>query len=307
MSQARADGVSLPAGRTAVVTTPASAANLGPGFDTFGLALDWADTCAATVTDEPSQALVTGEAADRMPTDGRHLVIRSIQHGLASLDAPAPGLELRAHNTIPHSRGLGSSSAAIVSGLALAWGLARPDSEPDLEWMVNLATELEGHPDNVAAAIHGGFVIAYVEGAGVRVVRADIRPEITAVVYVPDDAVSTHAVRQLLPGSVPHADAAANSARSALLVHALTARPDLLLDATRDWLHTDYRRAEMPASYELLRDLRHAGHAAVISGAGPTVLVLGTAATSAALPDPAGFVRRPIRIGAGVRLNPGSA
>lgn len=295
--------MTLPLGRRVVVTASATSANLGPGFDAFGLALDWADTCSAVVVDGPAQAEVTGQSADRMPIDGRHLVIRTAVQGLASLGLDAPGLELRAHNTIPHSRGLGSSSAAIVSGLGIAWGLAHPDRDPDLSWMTNLASEIEGHPDNVAAAVHGGFTIAYAEGACVRVVGVEARPEVGTVAYVPDNPVATSAVRQLLPATVPHADAAANAGRAALLVLAITRRPELLHDATQDWLHTDYRRSAMPGSYELLGRLRADGHAAVVSGAGPTVLVLGTGAQLDTLPNAVpGFARRSVGVGIGVQV-----
>lgn len=303
----------VPLGRTATVAAPATSANLGPGFDAFGLALDWTDSCSVSVAEGASTVTVTGQSAGRMPTDSRHLVIRTVLRGLSALGAalaPATGLRLTAHNTIPHGRGLGSSSAAIVSGLGLAWGLARPGVEPDLGWLVDLATEIEGHPDNVAAAAYGGFVIAYgTAGSAFRlqVVRIEVHPDLAAVAYVPQQPVSTHAARQLLPATVPHRDAAANAGRAALAVLAVTGRPDLLVPATRDWLHTDYRRTAMPESYDLLTRLRADDRAAVISGAGPTVLVLGSADVLAGLPDVPAFVRHPLAVGtAGLRVRPTS-
>ena len=292
-----------------MVSAPATSANLGPGFDAFGLALDWTDSCSVSVAEGASVVSVTGESAMRMPTDARHLVVRTVLRGLAALGtglAPATGLRLSAHNTIPHGRGLGSSSAAIVSGLGLAWGLARPGATPDLDWLLDLATEIEGHPDNVAAAAHGGFVIAYRasrSSARVQVARVEVHPELVAVAYVPRHPVSTHAARQLLPATVPHGDAAANAGRAALAVLAVTGHWELLVPATRDWLHTTYRRTAMPESFDLLTRLRDDGFAAVISGAGPTVLVLGSADHVAALPEMPDFARHPLRTGTeGVRV-----
>ena len=216
---------------------------------------------------------VSGEGAAELPRDESHLIIRSALVGLADLGVTAPGLWLGCRNTIPHGRGLGSSSAAIVAGLVAAAGLAQIRVEPD--WLLGHANAIEGHPDNVAAAIYGGFVLAYQGRTGVRVARGHVDASIGAALFVPETSVATDAARDLLPETVPHVDAAANSGRAALLIHALASEPDLLYDATCDWLHQGYREAAMPRSYELMKSLRGQGFAATISGSGPSVLVLG--------------------------------
>ena len=273
----------LSPGRSVLVEVPATCANLGPGFDCFGLALDWRERVSLAVIERGYQIDVLGEGAAELPRDESHLIIRSALVGLADLGVTAPGLWLGCRNTIPHGRGLGSSSAAIVAGLVAAAGLAQIRVEPD--WLLGHANAIEGHPDNVAAAIYGGFVLAYQGRTGVRVARGHVDASIGAALFIPETSVATDAARDLLPETVPHVDAAANSGRAALLVHALTSEPDLLYDATFDWLHQGYRAAAMPRSYELMKSLRGQGFAATISGAGPSVLVLGRQADLTALQD----------------------
>jgi homoserine kinase len=212
-----------------------------------------------------------------------------------------PGLRLRCHNTIPHGRGLGSSSAAIVAGLLAAAALARPGEETSLRrrWLLQHANEVEGHPDNVAAAIYGGFTVAYSGSSGLDVAVVPVHPDVTAAVYIPDHAVATTAARGLLPPTVPHGDAARNSGRCALLVLALSTEPDRLLDATADWLHQDYREPAMPTSWALMTSLRAQGRPAVISGAGPSVLVLDRRSRIDGLDDAPGFRRVEVGIGPG--------
>jgi homoserine kinase len=274
----------LAAGSAVAVEVPATSANLGPGFDCFGLALDWRERIELVALDSGYVIEVSGEGAAEIPRDESHLIVRSALVGLADLGVRATGLRLSGHNTIPHGRGLGSSSAAVVAGLVAAAGLAGMD--PDRGWLLRHATAIEGHPDNVAAAIYGGFVLAYDGPAGVTVAQGRLQPAVGVAVLVPDFPVATATARGLLPRSVPHAEAAANSGRAALLVHALATEPDLLHDATRDWLHQHYREPAMSRSYELMTSLRAQGLAAVISGAGPAVLVLGRADRLATL---AGF------------------
>jgi homoserine kinase len=256
------------------VRTPASAANLGPGYDTLGLALTMHDRLEAEVLDEGLEVVVRGEGADDLPRDRRHLVVRAMDAAFDALGEKPAGLRLTCDNTIPHARGLGSSSAAIVGGIVLARALVR-DGEARLDdpAAYQLASDLEGHPDNVAAAMFGGFTIAWLDGAVASVQRLDVDARIT--VLVPPEPVSTEAARDLLPDRIPHRDAAANTARAALLVGALTGDPTHLLAATEDFLHQSYRASAMPASYELVQGLRSAGVPAVISGAGPTVLAFG--------------------------------
>ena len=291
----------LAPGRNVVVDVPATSANLGPGFDCFGLALDWRDEVGLAVTGSGFVAEVTGEGAGDVPTDERHLIVSCALRGLADLGVRVPGLRVMSHNTIPHGRGLGSSSAAIVAGLAGALALAGRDLDPG--WLLGHAATIEGHPDNAAAAINGGFVLAY-GSEPVRVAPARLAAEIAAVVWVPGDPVATNLARGLLPATVPHADAATNAGRAALLVQALAADPSLLLAGTEDRLHQHYRGPAMPASYELVRRLRADGYAAVISGAGPTVLALTTTdeLDELAARDEPGFTTRALRPGAGVRV-----
>jgi len=258
------------------VHVPATSANLGPGFDALGLALDLGDDVVVTPGGRGLRIEVAGEGANDVPRDATHLVARVLLETLRRLgvDRP-PGLHLACTNRIPHARGLGSSAAAIVAGLLAGRGLVADGaarlSDDDV---LDIATGIEGHPDNVAACLLGGLTIAWDDSGRTGVVRLDPVPGLAAVAFVPPGGVSTEAVRRLLPSHVPHADAARSAGRAALLVLALTSRPDLLLAGTDDRLHQHYRAPAMPASAELVTRLRAAGVAAVISGAGPTVLAL---------------------------------
>ncbi len=220
----------LSPGSSVLVEVPATSANLGPGFDCFGLALDWRERVSLAVIERGYQIDVSGEGAAELPRDESHLIIRSALVGLADLGVTAPGLWLGCRNTIPHGRGLGSSSAAIVAGLVAAAGLAEIQVQP--EWLLGHANAIEGHPDNVAAAVYGGFVLAYQGRTGVRVAQGHVDASIGAALFIPETSVATDAARDLLPETVPHVDAVANSGRAALLVHALASEPDLLYDAT---------------------------------------------------------------------------
>ena len=262
------------------VSVPATSANLGPGFDALGLALDIRDIYVAQILDEEIFDVdVTGEGADEIKKDSKHLVIKSMMRGFEFMGGKPRGIALRALNQIPHGRGLGSSAAAIVGGLNLARSLVLSGtslmSDDDL---IALATDLEGHPDNVAAAALGGATISWMENrVGVPTgcaVRFSVDQSIRALLLIPSTQLATNKARRMLPETVPHKDAAVNAGRAALLVHALTARPDLLFVATEDYLHQNYRREGMPKSVDLVAKLRGAGVAAMISGAGPSVLVL---------------------------------
>ena len=259
------------------VRVPATSANLGPGFDAFGAALSLYDDVVAQVSDEPGVRVdVHGEGADSVPRDHRHLVAKTMLRAFDALGGRPRGLDLVCANRIPHGRGLGSSAAAIVSGLLLARALVvgGDDRLPDDD-VLHLATEMEGHPDNVAACLRGGVILAWTTNAGrTEVLRLTPDPEIVPVVCVPSTAVATKKARGLLPETVPHADAAHSAARAALLFPALTGRPDLLLEATDDRLHQSYRRPAYPRTLDLVGKLRAAGIAAAVSGAGPTVLAL---------------------------------
>ncbi len=256
------------------VTVPATTANLGPGYDCLGLALELRDRLEGEVTDRGLVVEVTGSGAEELPLDERHLVVRAMRAAFAAMGHQPPGLRLRCENVIPHARGLGSSSAAIVGGLVLARGLVAGGTLLlDDEALFRLAADLEGHPDNVAPAFRGGFVLSGRDDSGEHfAVPASVDPRIGTVVFIPDTPVSTELARGLLPEHVPHVDAAANASYAALLVAALSGRPEQLLRATRDHLHQEYRRPAMPDSLALLDALRADGVPAVVSGAGPTVL-----------------------------------
>jgi homoserine kinase len=286
------------------VAVPATSANLGPGFDALGIALELTDEVTAEVTGEvtasgirpgsdPRVAVeVTGEGAGEVGTGADHLVVKTILTAFRQLGAPEPpGLRLTCLNRIPHARGLGSSSAAIVAGVLLARALVGvpPDPAADLA----LAAALEGHPDNVAPCLLGGFTIAWTAAdAPARAVRLNPSPAVRPVLYVPSSQGLTAHARAALPERVPHGDAVFNLARTGLLVHALTADPSLLLVATEDRLHQPYRAAGMPATAELVATLRAAGVPAMVSGAGPSVLALTGAFAAEPPPPPAGWMVR---------------
>ena len=262
------------------VSVPATSANLGPGFDSFGLALDHRDTVTATVLEgRSSEVVVRGVGETTLPRDERHLVHRSLRAAFERMDLPVPTVRLECDNLIPHARGLGSSSAAIVAGVCTARALVAGGSLlMDDDAVLDLAAELEGHPDNVAPALLGGFTVAYRDGGHSHAVQVDLDPRVEVVLFVPPGAVQTSVARGLLPFAVPHDAAAANAGRAALLVAALGRHPELLLAATEDRLHQDYREPAMPESLHLVRELRGDGLPAVVSGAGPSVLVLTSAA-----------------------------
>jgi homoserine kinase len=266
-----------PAFRAAAVRVrvPATSANLGPGFDAFGLSLGLYDDVVVRVADSGLHIDIAGEGAETLPRDERHLLVRAMRTAFDVLGGQPRGLEIVCANRIPHGRGLGSSSAAICAGIMAARAVTiGGDSKLDDTALLELATEIEGHPDNVAACLLGGFTIAWMDGGAGRAIRLDPLDSIVPVVFVPSKPVLTEAARGLLPRTVPHVDASANIGRAALLVEALTRRPELLLTATEDRLHQDYRTPAMPESLTLVARLRMDGVPAVISGAGPTVLAL---------------------------------
>ncbi|MFI6133376.1 homoserine kinase [Micromonospora sp. NPDC051141] len=257
------------------VRVPATSANLGPGFDALGLALGRHDDVTAEVTGGGVRVVVAGEGAGELPADDRHLVVTAMRAAFDVLGAQPAGLALECVNRIPQARGLGSSSAAIVAGVLAARALVVDGGQRlDDAAALRLAAELEGHPDNVAPCLLGGFTIAWTEPSGARAVSLPVASTVRPTVFVPAERGLTAAARAALPATVPHADAAANAGRAALLVHALTVDPALLLPATVDRIHQEQRAPGMPASARLVAALRAAGVAAVISGAGPTVLAL---------------------------------
>ncbi|MDY6999346.1 MAG: homoserine kinase [Actinomycetota bacterium] len=305
----------LPPGLTATAVVAASSANLGPGFDSMGIALSLYDEVIVETTDSGLVVEVEGQGAGQVPLDASHLVVRAVQRGLAETGTVAPGLIVRCRNEIPHSRGLGSSAAAAVGGLAVANGLAAQANCPLMteSRLVQISSEFEGHPDNAAAAVLGGAVVSWTEAGAQppRFAAAAIRlhPDIHLFTAVPQVRSSTAETRAVLPEQVSHTDARFNLSRSALLVVALTERPDLLMAATEDVLHQPQRASAMPASAEYLAVLRRSGVPAVLSGAGPAVLALST---DAQLPAEAlefgranGFAVDRMSVGDGVKWTSG--
>ena len=304
---------SLPAGLLATAVVPASSANLGPGFDSLGLALSLYDEIQAETTESGLVIEVTGEGAGQVPLDESHLVVRAIRRGLAAGGVSASGLNIKCRNVIPHSRGLGSSAAAVVGGLAVANGLiAQSGSQPlTLDQLVQLSSEFEGHPDNASAAVLGGAVVSYTEpGPVYAAVPLTLHPDIHLFPAIPQVRSSTAETRAVLPEVIAHTDATFNVSRAALLVVALTQRPDLLMAATEDVMHQPQRAAAMPASAEYLAMLRRSGVAAVLSGAGPAVIAFST---EPELPAEVlefgaanGFVVEKMAVGQGVRWTVGA-
>jgi homoserine kinase len=283
------------------VRVPATSANLGPGFDAFGLALGLYDEVSVSVADSGLQIDIVGEGAGEVPTGEDHLVVRAMRATFDQFGEGPDGLRLHCTNAIPHGRGLGSSAAAIVAGVLAARALVEEgEARLDTDSCLALAASLEGHPDNVAACLLGGLTVAWIDG-GVQSRAWRLEPvEVSAVAFVPSAPVSTQAARGLLPATIPHADAAANAGRAGLLVAALAGTPgaeanlELLLAATEDRLHQPYRAPAMPESLALVRELRERGIPAVISGAGPTVLAFCQEADSPKVvaEAPVGFVAR---------------
>ncbi|WP_081913459.1 homoserine kinase [Glycomyces sp. NRRL B-16210] len=273
-------------GPRATVRVPATSANLGPGFDSLGLALDLCDEVTAETTSGTAVTVeVEGEGAGTVAADERHLVASSMLRTFKHLDLAPPGLRLKCRNRIPHARGLGSSSAAIVAGVMLADALAGASLTRSEKLVI--AGEIEGHPDNVAPCLLGGFTIAYSTADGARALSLDPSPRVHPWVFVPRTRGLTAVARTALPERVPHADAVFNLSRSALLVAAISRQPSRLFEATDDRLHQGYRAEGMPESAELLERLRAVGIAAAISGAGPSVLAL--AVDDAPVPEAPGF------------------
>jgi len=281
------------------VRVPASSANLGPGFDSLGLALGLYDEIDVSVAPYGVTVEVDGEGAGRVPCNDAHLVVRAMRTAWALTGDAPPGLRMRCRNAIPHSRGLGSSAAAAVGGAVAAVLLAGRDAELERDTILQVTAGMEGHADNAAASLLGGFVVAW-ETVGntaerFHAVRLDVHPDIRPVAFVAGAESLTSTTRGLLPLQVPLADAAFTGSRTALSVLAFTQRPELLIPATEDRLHQGYRRPAYPESADLVDALRAQGVAAAISGAGPTVLAFTTDGRVPAV-DLHGFTPLPLPI-----------
>lgn len=284
----------------ASVRVPATSANLGPAFDCAGLALTCHDVVEFAVAPSGLSVEVRGVGAGDLSTDETHLVVRAFRAACDELGWQPSGLRVVADNGIPQGRGMGSSAAAVVAGVLGAWSLCPDVDTVDGNAVLRLVTELEGHPDNVAACLFGGATLSWIGEQGAVADTLPVHPEILPVVLVPEGTLSTHAARRLLPDLVPHADAAFNAGRAALLVHALIGEPGMLLEATEDRLHQRQRTEAMPKTLELIDRLRAEGHAAVVSGAGPSVLVLSRRHPD----DPTGDLANAARVREVAELSP---
>lgn len=273
--------IEIPVGKKVSVTVPASSANLGPGFDTLGLALSLYDRVEVEVIPSGLEVEVFGEGQGELPLDGSHLVVKAIRSGLKAAHVQVPGLRVVCHNNIPQSRGLGSSAAAAVAGVVAANGLA--DNALSDEQVVQLSSAFEGHPDNAAASVLGSAVVSWTEipvdghtDPQYKAVSIPVHDSIRATALVPDFHASTEAVRRVLPSDVTHVDARFNVSRVAVMTVALQQHPELLWEGTRDRLHQPYRADVLPITAEWVNRLRNRGFAAYLSGAGPTIMVLST-------------------------------
>ena len=271
------------------VMVPATSGNLGSGFDALGMALDVWDDVSATLTTGATRVTILGEGAKELPKDDSHLIARVMHETLERLGLPAAGIDLVCRNSIQQGKGMGSSAAAIVAGLMLVRELIDQPEALSPERMLEIATEYEGHPDNAAPCIYGGATLSWRDGEAIaagsdgestvgvagalHTVRLAVHPSVATSLLVPAEILPTKEARAVLPQSVPHRHAALQAARSALLVYALEHDPSLLFEATADLLHQDYRSSSMPHSAAMLRALRDSGWPAVISGAGPSILL----------------------------------
>ena len=285
--------------RIVSVSVPATSANLGPGYDALGLALEIRDFVTAQFTDDNKITVeVTGQGAGKLPTDATHLIAKTIIDACKAFGTEVTGLHVECKNAIPQGRGLGSSAAAIVAGLVLASELTYARASEDE--LLQMANAIEGHPDNVAACLLGAMTIAWLEDDGkANSVSMNVHPDISPVLAIPQTELDTHKARGLIPESIPHVDAAFNAGRSALLVAAMIGDPDFLLEATEDKLHQPFRAQAYPESMELVAQLREVQIAACISGAGPTVIALSTSdqvALASEIIAKSGFTAAPVGV-----------
>lgn len=260
---------------TARVRVPASSANLGPGYDAFGLALALYDVFEAEHAEDWFLEVI-GEGAGELRTDGDNEVARAIRRVFAEV-GHVGAARIRCENAIPVGRGLGSSAAAIVGGLVLGNELA--GAGLTRERLFEFATELEGHPDNVAAALLGGFTLCWSDGERPRTSRIEPAAGLAAVVLVSDATLPTAEARRALPATVTHADAAYTAGRAGLLAAGIAlGRADLVRAGASDRIHEPYRETLVPDITQVRAALLAAGaDGAVLSGAGPTVVGLVTA------------------------------
>lgn len=285
------------------VCVPATSANLGSGFDVAGIALDYADSLVFTLDDslddsQDVRVIISGEGENTLPKDETHLVVRAFRKACEAFGLPRLRFTLEAHNRIPQARGMGSSASAIVSGVAAAWAFAH-NGDLNKQAIFELASSIEGHPDNVAPAVFGGLTTSWKNGDEFHTVRYGVSKQIRVTIFVPNFTLSTQMARQALPEKVPYADAVFNVSRACLLpiafgdfgyacdsadsadsadacdscVKSTLSRNDLLFTATQDAIHQPYRASLMQPTWDLVKALRDKGFAAAISGAGSCAAV----------------------------------
>ncbi len=259
---------------------PATTANLGPGFDCLGMALDIWNHIEVEISDVP-QVRVEGKGASDLPQGTENLVYRSILRLLEHVGLQAPALSVTCSNNIPLKRGLGSSAAAIVGGLTAGSRIAPVLSGGNVgplppEELLRLAVEIEGHPDNVAPALLGGMVLVVQRDEGVLTSPVPVPDDLRAVLYVPDITIATEDARAVLPQGISREDAVFNMGRTALIVNAMnTGRLEELTTATEDRLHQPYRRQLFPPMKVIFEGAIKGGALGVfLSGSGPTILAL---------------------------------
>lgn len=288
---------------TARVKVPATSGNLGPGFDSLGIAHSLWDSVAVRLVTGKSHVTIHGAGKGALPTDESHLIVKVIRRTLELAGLPQSGIELMCRNSIPQGRGLGSSAAAVVAGIELVRGLIDTPEALTPEVMLEIATEFEGHPDNAAPAIYGGATVSWMEKGTPRAVGLPVSDQLRMTLLVPQVELLTATARSVLPQTVPHVDAAFNAARSAMMVVALAGNFDVMMEATEDKLHQNYRADAMPASAQVLRALREAGWPAVVSGAGPSLLVFDTLdQTTSRMLEERGFTSIPSTCGEGAHI-----
>ncbi|MDO5618389.1 homoserine kinase [Kocuria sp.] len=272
----------LEPGQAVTVEVPASSGNVGPGFDSLGLALGHYDTVRLEILESGLEFDLNGEGCESVPRTEDHLLLRSVRAAWTAAGlTEQPGLRVHTRNRIPHGRGMGSSATCVVAGVVAANALLPAAVQLTDTELLQVCAGLEGHPDNVAPSLYGGLTISWGEPGHWHSAPVAVHPDVVPVVAIPNYEVSTALARSLLPAEVEHRTAAVNAGRAALLVEALTRRPELLLPATHDGLHQPFRAPAMPPSVALVAHLRAQGHAALISGAGPTVLTLAPSAEAA--------------------------
>lgn len=262
------------------VKVPGSSANLGPAYDAMGLALGVHDEVRVEIAGSgPTVTLdVEGYGATTLPRDESHLVVRALRAALDRIGSEQPSLRLHCRNGVPHGRGIGSSAAAAVAGVLAARVLLADAAALDDQVALEIATALEGHPDNASASLLGGITLGWMDEGVPQAIRVEPHEDLDVVVAIPDTTLPTVRARRMIPTEIPHEDAIFNVGRAALLVEAVSRRLGLLLPATADRMHQNYRAEAMPDTAGLIADLRAAGIAATVSGAGPSVLVQGPAA-----------------------------